>query len=266
MQVNLKLVAVMGRLVEGLTELHVDLPDSVPSYASDGTEGQRLGLSLIIPAVEPTAKLQALVERWNFDGYPLEDGTVELRFLGTPEEASDLNDQALAARIDNLDSADVSGPNPAHWPGSRELVLGDNGQDVRFLRLLFGVGDDIDPMGDDVFVVLHGFQRRRGAPDVEMIDLANPRVDATLWRRILPKGRPYVAQGDAGYNVRVLQAALAAYEGTDTKVTGIWGVLTNRDVAQLQKTYSLRPAQFVRAPEWALLLGPEVTAASTAAL
>lgn len=267
-QVNIRLVALMSRLIAELTDLHVDVPASVPSYDVGGTDGQRLGLSILIPGVEPTPELGQLVTRWGFDGFPLDDGRVEIRFIGTPEEGENLNDEAIAERLDALDSDDVSGPNPSHWPGSRNLELGDTGQDAMFLRLLFNAGSPEDPVGPDLFVALRSFQDRRGVPPHERWDPDAPVVDENLWRRILPAGRPYVGQGDSGFNVRVLQAALVAYEGATTRVTGTWGVLTSRDVTALQKHYSLRAAQFVRAPEWAVVLGPEnerITAARAAA-
>jgi hypothetical protein len=246
--VNAQIHAIASRLIEGLSELHVEMPDAIPSYDPEGTDAQRLGLALHLQ-VDPGDEVAALVQRWGFDGFLVEGrSVVELRFVKTPEEAGPLNDEALAFKLDRLEDPEVSGPSPIKWPGDRDLVLGDTGPDVTFLRLVLNVGRD-EPVDERLLEVVRIFQAKRGAPVTGLID-------AELWRRILPRRRPLVSSGDSGFIVRVLQAALVAYEGSEHRVTGTWGVLTSKDVTALQKEFNLREARFIRDPEWALLLGP----------
>lgn len=249
--VNSQILAVANRLVEGLSLLEVEIPEEITSYDPAGTEGQRVGLALHLPiAAPPSPEVEALVTRWGFDGFRV-DGSdlIELKFVGTPADAQRLSDEALAARIDGVEEPDVSGPPVVLWPGVRDLKPGDSGHDVRFLRLVLNSGDPNAPVDETLIQSVRRFQERRGAP-------VNGIIDADLWRRIIPAGRPHVGQADSGFIIRVLQAALATYEDATTKVTGTWGTLTTRDVTALQKEYNLRVASFVRAPEWALLLGP----------
>lgn len=246
--VHEKILAVTERLVESLSSLHVDIPEVIPSYDERGTEAQRLGLALHLN-VTPTPEIAATVERWKFDGFKLEStSAVELRFVGSPDEAVVLNEEAIAAKLDALESPEVSGPPARPWPGQRDLEAGMTGADVTFLRCVLGCGLD-EPVDDDLVDAVKMFQLRRGAPVTGVIDVQ-------LWRRLLPKGRPTVSQGDSGFLVRIVQAALITYEGGSNKVTGTWGVLTDRDVRLLQEAYNLRRATFVRSPEWAILIGP----------
>ena len=248
--VNAQILSITARLIEGLSDLHVEIPEDVVSFSETGTEHQRLGLALhlAIP-VPPSPEIGALVQRWGFDGFQLDDDDViELHFTGTPEQANDLNDEALAIHLDRLEGEDVSGPPLVKWPGSRDLVDGDHGQDVQFLRLVFNLGSEA-PVDASLFDAVRKFQARRGAP-------VTGRIDVDFWRRLIPGKLPHVSQGESGFIVRIIQAALATYENATTRVSGIWGILTTRDVVAMQKEYGLRGGSFVRAPEWALLLGP----------
>lgn len=251
--VHAGIVAVTARLLEGLSDLHIEIPGDVVSYDDSGTEAQRLGLAVHLRMpLPPPAEVGELATKWGFDGFLVDgqEGVVELRFIESPERAQELTDEALALKLDTLESEPVSGPSPIRWPGLRDLEDGDSGADVTFLRQLLGAGKD-EPVGPDLHEAVSKFQARRGAP-------VNGVIDVELWRRILPERRPQVAQGDSGFIVRVLQAALVAYEGSEHRVSGTWGVLTTRDVRDLQEDYGLRLGAFVRAPEWAVLLGPAV--------
>lgn len=250
--VNAQIEQITARLIEGLSNAHVEIPERIVSFDENGTEHQRLGLALhlAIPA-PPSPDVAAVVQDWLFDGFRVEGSDlIELRFVGTPESAASLTEAALALAIDRVDDEEVSGKPPVHWPGSRDLVLGDSGHDVRFLHLLLGTGEATEPVNARLIAAVRLFQERRGAPVTGVID-------ADLWRRLLPHGRPQIGQSDSGFVIRVIQAALATYEDATTKVTGVWGTLTTRDLTAMQREYNLRVGSFVRAPEWALLLGPE---------
>ncbi|AYD87383.1 lysin A [Microbacterium phage ValentiniPuff] len=250
--VNAQITDVVERLIEGLSDAHVDIPEVVASFNAAGTPAQRLGLALHLAIPAPPSKdVAALVARWGFDGFEVDGSTlIELRFEGTPADALTLNEEAIAARLDTLESEDVSGPSPTKWPGARDLEVGDFGQDVQFLRLVLNVGSPDQPVDGELIAAVNRFMIKRGAP-------LSGRIDVDFWRRLLPAKRPLLSQGESGLPVRLLQAALAAYESSETRVSGTWGVLTSRDVTALQKDYNLRVVSFVRAPEWALLLGPE---------
>lgn len=254
--VNTKIVDVVCRVIEGLSDLHMEIPETVTSWDPDGTEAQRLGLAIHLPrptTVDNFDDIGRLLKRWGFDGFALNDDPkmVEFRFVLDTAAAEDLNEQAKAARIDVLDSPDVAGPPVVFWPGMRDLLDGDSGPDVRFLRLVLNAEPFDDPVDDNLREVVRRFQSRRGAA-------ITGDIDVHLWRRILPERRPSVVQGDTGFIVRVVQSALAAYESAKTPVTGVWGVLTARDVTALQTDYNIQRRPAVRDPEWALLLGPEI--------
>jgi hypothetical protein len=247
--VNEKILAACTRMIEALSLHEVALPERIPSYDPLGTEHQRLGLAVRLD-VPYSPELGEILTEWGFKGVAVDgDPLPEFRFEGDVQRAIEFNDKALTAHLNTIESEEVSGPTPYRWPGHRDIVAGDRGQDVAFLQLLFKASNQDGVADEELFAVVRRFQERRGGAQTGLID-------RELWKRIIPKRLPMLFSGDSGFMVRVLQAGLAAQELTSTRVTGVWGVLTSRDVRALQKENGLRTGNFVRGPEWALVLGP----------
>lgn len=248
--VNTQIVAAATRMLEGLAQAHVALPEKIPSFDLAGTEHQKLGLSIRL-AVPYSEETTAILAQWSFRGVQVENEPLpEFRFEGTPEQALDVNDLALATRLDDFEKVDVSGPTPYQWPGHRTIEVGDHGSDVMFLQLLFGCRDVEGVAGPELIERVEHFQRARGRQSNQGV------MDEEFWRRVIPRRLPAVYSGDSGFTVRLIQAGLAAQGFTRTKVSGIYGTLTAKDIRELQKEYHLRFGNFVRAPEWSLILGP----------
>jgi peptidoglycan hydrolase-like protein with peptidoglycan-binding domain len=249
--VNGKILAAVSALLEDLSRNDFGLPELIESYDVAGSDFQRLGLAVRLD-LPHSPELLEILTRWGFQGVAVPGASLpEFRFTGDVAAAVEANDRALADHILRVEHPDVSPPPPAghQFPGHRDIVRGDHGTDVRFLQLLFHCTRVDGLAGDEMFDAIRVFQSRRGAPQTGI-------VDRQLWRQIVPPRLPTLFPGDSNFMVRVLQAALAAQDRTLTRVTGVWGVLTSKDVRALQTEFGIRLGRFVRSPEWALLLGP----------
>lgn len=197
------------------------------------------------------------LQRWGFDMHG--EGIV---FAGTIDDARTYSEQAAvmaAAREVKAVAVPVK-LGDEQWanvlPGARTLVPGDKGDDVQFLQLLGGLTDDgIYGAETEQFVTY--LRGRKGLPAPEAgEDDTLVLVDAMFWRALLPKRTLYsMGQGDAGFQIRVLQAALAAADwAPQSLVTGRFGVETARAVRRLQANYNLRITGRVRQAEWVALV------------
>jgi peptidoglycan hydrolase-like protein with peptidoglycan-binding domain len=248
-RVNMRIQAVAQRCLEELSRLSVDFPDDIPSFDPAGTDAQKIGISFRLP-LQRTPEVAETLTRWRFKGRQVGNGAPEFVFTGTPAEATELGDAAATERFAEFETEEVSGPSPYRWPGYRDILPNDTGQDVAFLQLLLGAKQQDGRAGDDLFRVVRRFQEMRGGAKTGAIN-------AELWARIIPRKLPTLYSGETGFLVRVLQAGLAAQELTTTRVTGVWGTLTTKDVRQLQRENGLQTRQFIRDPEWSLILGPQ---------
>lgn len=194
-------------------------------------------------------------ERWGFTIHG--DGIV---FGGSLDDA-----RARSAEAQTLTAARYaeSGEVPAEeeaWatsrPGSRPLAHGAKGDDVQFLQYLAGVTPD-GIYGQETEDAVIYLRRRHGVPDPAAVE-GEPVIwcDGDFWGSILPRKTLYsLSQGDAGFRIRVLQAALAAYDWAEPHlVSGRFGVETAKAVRRMQANHNLRITGRVRNAEWVVLV------------
>ncbi|ASR83960.1 lysin A [Arthrobacter phage Shrooms] len=200
------------------------------------------------------------LQRWGFGMHG--DGIV---FEGSIDDARALSEQAavLAAERDAAAFAPDVPEKADVWaavlPGARPLRPGDRGNDVQFLQYLGGLTPDGE-YGPDTEEFVKYLRGKWGMPDPvglpeghegPVLDFV-PLVDAEFWRAILPTKTLYsMGQGDAGFKVRALQAALVTAEwGGPHLVSGRYGVETAKAVRRMQSNAGLRVTGRVRQPEW----------------
>jgi peptidoglycan hydrolase-like protein with peptidoglycan-binding domain len=199
------------------------------------------------------------LQRWGFG--MLGDGIV---FEGSIDDARAYSEQAaVLAAAREVAALKPVGPEAlgddawaAVLPGARTLRPGDKGEDVQFLQLLAGITDDGIYGAETEAFVIH-LRSRLGIPAPEAgEDDVVVLVDESFWRSVLPKKTLYsMGAGDAGFKIRVLQAALAASDwASPSLVTGRFGVETAKAVRRLQANYNLRITGRVRQAEWLALV------------
>jgi peptidoglycan hydrolase-like protein with peptidoglycan-binding domain len=195
------------------------------------------------------------LQRWGFGMHG--EGIV---FEGTIDDAHAYSEQAAVLAASREVKAAPPAVLPEQWanclPGTRTIVPGDKGDDVQFLQLLGGLTDD-GIYGPETEEFISYLRKRMGIPEAEVgegdvVILA----DAAFWSAVLPKRTLYsMGQGDAGFKIRVLQAALAAADwAPQSLVTGRFGVETGRAVRRLQANCNLRITGRVRQAEWLALV------------
>ena len=148
-------------------------------------------------------------------------------------------------------------PNRPHseWstdrPGMREPGPGDKGDDVHFFQLLYSCPDQNGVMTEFDTALIRELQRRWGLT-------ITGTITPETWGMLLPNARNYqLDYGDINQTVKILQAALVAYDWTDGNlpVTGRFDQPTTRALSSVQETYGLRNHPACGAPEWAAILG-----------
>jgi hypothetical protein len=181
---------------------------------------------------------------------PYEDGWYV--FMGTPAAAKKLTETAEAQRMEQRVEDEVR--HEHEWgtgrPGERELELGDKGDDVQFFQMVFAAPEQHGIFDSWCGAMAKLLQERWGVP-------VTGTVNENVWKSILPTAMTYsIGYGDSGHIVRVLQAALVAYDWDyDVLVTGRFDEVTHRAVRKLQAEYGLRQSSDMSAPEWTILLG-----------
>lgn len=194
-------------------------------------------------------------EAWGFQR--LDDASII--FCEDIESARSLSATAESARMLRLAEGEPVRPPDSLWysgrPGVRELSVGDRGDDVVFLQELFSASDRDGIFSPGFSGYVSRLQERNG------IEQTGTVTDHT-WRLILPKETRFaVSRGDAGHNVRVLQAMIVAYDWNNClRVTGRFDYSTAVTIRRLQYAVGLRITGKVRAPEWSYLLGRNVDA------
>lgn len=173
-------------------------------------------------------------------------------FTAPFEEAKKLSEAAEASRMMRAVDNEPESKANAHWqslrPGKRELRVGDVGDDVMFLQLVFDV-EATGTFDKHLETGVKILQRKWGQEETGI-------VDETVWRIILPSMWTDCSNGDNGLPVRVLQALLISYDWDyGITVSGRFDDWTAKAVREMQDTVGLRVTGHVRAPEWAYLLG-----------
>lgn len=200
------------------------LPVVLPAYQMDDSTESEMGLKLQIP---------------NFST------AIEVEDLGFTQ-IEDVFVYNLDAKVDVPTHEERYVDEVSNKIGSRQLSLGDSGDDVKFLAYMFGMEDAATHrvFDDSLLGYLNYFQKRMGIPVVNM-------VDWYTWKSILPKGAERIAAGYAGAKVRVLQSALRVY-GYNCPVTSRFGTETIKVVRQFQQDNNLRVTGRVGFLEWNL--------------
>ena len=131
--------------------------------------------------------------------------------------------------------------------GSRQLKLGSEGKEVKFLAYFLGLESPSQRnVYDDEFIkAVNFFQTRMGMP-------VTGELDWYTWGAIIPKGTERIAAGYAGIKVRALQSALIV-NGYNPPITSRFGTETIRSVREFQQANDLRVTGRVGFLEWNVL-------------
>jgi hypothetical protein len=192
--------------------------------------------------------LAAVASGWGFreeDGWLIFDGDTTTA-KGLAERAET---ERVLARVEGEEHL-ATGYYFTGRPGEREIREGDTGDDVQFFKMVYNAPDQDTTFDAWCAGLARNIQARMG---IEVTGTVNPM----LWRATLPTNWNYrISYGDTGHMVRVLQAALYAYDwDSDVAVTGRFDSPTHRAVRQIQVQYGLRLTPNVGGAEWAILLG-----------
>jgi hypothetical protein len=248
-EIHAELVDVATALITEAADAGIELPATLRGWQPAGTaklEAANYGIAL-----EAVPGLAAFALRWRFvedDGW--------LVFTGDIEKAKIMAETAETKRV--LKHVQEEQPPDTLWtsvrPGERELTVGDRGDDVQFFQMVFNAPEQSGIFDQWCEGLAGHLQGRWG------IEKTGTVTD-DLWRGILPNVYNYqINYGDSGHMVRVLQAALYAYDwdgGNDVVVNGRFDEATMRAVKNLQETYGLRQHPGMTGAEWAALLGVE---------
>jgi hypothetical protein len=176
-------------------------------------------------------------------------------YVGTPEEArahSAATEEERVVRLTPQLPKDADA-----WqtcgPGCRTLKEGDKGDDVQFVQFALGTVTHDGVYDRYTADAVRALQSRFNQEQTGILD------DST-WKALLPTTSNFMLDyGDVGPMVRVLQAALLAYDWEpEVYVTGRFDQVTLGGVKHLQDTFGLRTTGTMRGPEWAALLGRPV--------
>lgn len=198
------------------------------------------GVRVELPGVEGAAA-------WGF-----EDDGEAIIFRGDIEAAREWTQTAQELHATRQAPAPATGFEGwlHEFPGRRDLTEGDGGDDVQFLQAVLGCPEQDGRYHTSTAQQVAMMQRKFGLPETG-------EVDRKTWAIMFPKfSRFSVGRGEAGFSVRVIQAALWAYgHEPDQPVTGRYGKETDKAVRRLQEDHGLRVTGHVRGPEWVALLG-----------
>lgn len=249
-RVHKEISPLVATVIRSALSLHVPLPEKLDGWLPyvDGYSTREYGLAFGVPEDAVEIPEQCYV-KW---GFVLDGGL--LVFAGSPEEAKELAVQAEEERV----TVPVPAPAPentAVWftgtPGEREVFCGDKGDDVHFWQI--AVGSTVQSGVFDEQCVAHAayLQARLGTK-------ITGTINEGLWRAVIPTTiNGGIEYGSTGRIVRILQAALVAYDwvGDDFPVTGRFDALTMAAVKALQRKFTLRESGKMGRAEWAALLG-----------
>jgi peptidoglycan hydrolase-like protein with peptidoglycan-binding domain len=197
------------------------LPVNLNGYDPEGSESQIYGLSVEIPTDKD---LTGIGDGIGF----IQEGNM---FTYQPD-----------ATIEELPSFDDETPTAI---GSRQLKIGLQGKDVKFVNLYIGLNDEQDQFTRATEEGVRYLQQRLGIPETG-------EFDWYTWKSVIPRQNFRLAGGHAGPKVRALQAALRCF-GFNPPVTSRFGNETIRSVREFQVANNLRVTGRVGLPEWAIL-------------
>lgn len=248
--VHIELADLVAEILRTVEASGTRLPDTLGGWVPyvDGKDPRESGLAFQIPPGLPSGGMPG------WEAYS--SGRAHyLRYTGTPADAADAALHSEERRVAAL-NPQLEKPADA-WqtclPGARTLTAGCRGDDVQFVQLALNcvTSDGVyDVHTTGAVMALQGRwgQRQTGI------------LDETTWKALLPTAINHrIEHGDSGFVVRLLQAALIAYDwDEEVIVTGRFDQPTMRGVKRLQDNYGLRPSGAMAGAEWAALLGRSV--------
>lgn len=250
--VHIELADLVAEILRSAEAAGTQLPDTLGGWVPyvDGATPREAGLAFEAPPGVSAADWPGWYEARD----PAEDA-IYLVYSGTPAQALESATRSEEARVSTLNPQVEKSPDA--WqtmlPGARTLKVGCRGDDVQFIQFALGcvITDGVWDLGTtEAVMMLQGRwnQRQTGIMDDE------------AWMALLPTASNHrIEYGDSGPMVRLLQAALLAYDwDEDIMVTGRYDQITLRGVKSLQDTYGIRPSGAMTGPEWAALLGRSV--------
>lgn len=214
----------LGRALEhGIDLSDNGLPKNLIGYDPDGNEAQKTGLYLELPTDRE-----------------LEDIEKGLGFVRKGNKFYfDVN-----ANLDELpDYEDVQ----SRRIGSRQLKLGDEGMDVKFVNLFCGLEDAVnnEKFTQETAAAVSFMQSKLGIPETG-------QMDWYTWQSTLPKPNLRISGGHAGPRVRALQASMRVF-GYNPPLTSRYGTETIRAVREFQVDHKLRVTGRITYNEWLIL-------------
>jgi peptidoglycan hydrolase-like protein with peptidoglycan-binding domain len=201
------------------------LPAILPAFEMDDSIEAKYGLKFQIPNFDVELELEDTKFTQIGDVFIYED------FSEKEEESSSTIESVYIDKVqDKL--------------GSRQLKLGSQGDDVKFISYFLGISEAaIQDKYDETLRdgILH-FQTRMGITQTG-------EVDWNTWKAIMPRATDRIAAGYAGVKVRALQSALRIF-GYNCPVTSRFGTETIRSVREFQTDRQLRITGRVGYLEW----------------
>lgn len=180
-------------------------------------------------------------------GFVRSEDKSTIEFTGTPEDADALAQKSESSRV-----ATPAPQTSKTWysggPGSRTIKEGDIGDDVMCFQLAMDCPTQSGHFDKATVTYARSVNRRFG------VSHDHDSVSDDTWKNLLRVGK-ILSRGDLGTAVRILQAALVAYDWDHTlRITGNFDRATDAAVRGLQEQLGLRVSGIVREPEWTALL------------
>jgi len=199
------------------------LPKNLVGYDAEGNESQRVGLYLELPTDRDLVDIEKGL------GFVRKGNRFHFDVNYTVEELPTYDD-VKSTRI-----------------GARQLQLGDEGMDAKFVNLFCGLDNPLtfNKFTKETADAVSFMQYKLGVPETEIMDWYT-------WQSILPKPNLRISGGHAGPRVRALQAAMRVF-GYNPPLTSRYGTETIRAVRELQVDHNLRVTGRITYNEWLIL-------------
>jgi hypothetical protein len=199
------------------------LPKNLVGYDADGNDAQKMGLYLELPTDRELTDIEkglGFIRRGNKFYFDINSAVEDLPSY----------EDVKSVRI-----------------GSRQLKLGDEGMDVKFVNLYCGLDDavGVEKFTAETQAAVEFMQERLGIP-------VTGKMDWYTWQSILPKPNLRISGGHAGPRVRALQAGLRVF-GYNPPLTSRFGTETIRAVREFQVDHKLRVSGRITYNEWLIL-------------
>jgi len=201
------------------------LPAILPAFEMDDSPEGKYGVKFQIPNFEVKLDLE------NTRFFQIGDVFIYSDFSPEVEESLSTIESVYIDKVEDK-------------LGSRQLKLGSQGVDVKFIAYFLGMEEAAlhDKFDESIKQGILYYQRRMGIAE-------SGEVDWNTWKAIMPKPTDRIAAGYAGVKVRVLQSALRIV-GYNCPITSRFGTETIRSVREFQTDRQLRITGRVGYLEW----------------